>query len=94
VTTEFLTANRVLVSLDSYWAKGAAETVSEPHAEVKVLGGTKDNDMTRQELSARDEATFFWVWFDEPQLAASRDGPYRGGCILEGALTLISRSSD
>lgn len=50
--------------------------------------------MTRQELSALGEATFFWVWFDEPQLAASRDGPYRGGCILAGALTLISRRSD
>jgi hypothetical protein len=51
VTTEFWTVDRVLVSLEFYRAKEATETVSEPPAEVRVIGGTKDNDMTRQELS-------------------------------------------
>ena len=45
MTTQFWTAKRVLVSLDFYWAKGAAEKIFEPPAEVRVLGGTKDNDM-------------------------------------------------
>ena len=51
MTTEFWTVDRVLVSLEFYRAKEATETVSESPAEVRVIGGTKDNDMTRQELS-------------------------------------------
>ena len=51
MTTEFWTVDRVLVSLEFYRAKEATETVSDPPAEVRVIGGTKDNDMTRQELS-------------------------------------------
>ena len=51
MTTEFWTVDRVLVSLEFYRAKEATETVSEPPAEARVIGGTKDNDMTRQEFS-------------------------------------------
>jgi hypothetical protein len=29
------------------------------------------------------------VWFDEPQRDADGDGPYRGGCIWETAMTRV-----
>ena len=54
--------------------------------------------------SFRFEATIDWkamltrfggvavysVWFDEPQRDADGDGPYRGGCIHESAMTLVT----
>jgi hypothetical protein len=89
--TKFSSGDRVVISHDFFWAKGATGTISEPPPEVTALSGPWDLGLTRIERSALGEATVYWVWFDEPQRDADGDGPYRGGCIHEGALTPIAR---
>ena len=37
-------------------------------------------------ISELDTNTVYWVWFDEPQLDAEGDGPYRADMIWESAL--------
>ncbi len=95
MTTRFLAGDRVHISPEFFWAKGATGTISNPPPQVTSLSGIWDNgNLTHQEHSALGEATVYWVWFDEPQRDADGDGPYRGGCIWESALTLISRTSN
>jgi hypothetical protein len=86
----FAANDRIRISSDFFWAKGASGTVSEPPPEVVSLSGPWADDLTRQEKSALGEATVYWVWFDEPQFDADGEGPYRGGSIDADALTLIS----
>jgi len=94
VAAKFSTGDRVLISTDFYWAKGATGTISEPPPEVLALSGPWETRLTRQERSALGESTVYWVWFDEPQLDADGDGPFRGGCIHESALALIPTKAD
>jgi hypothetical protein len=94
VTPIFSVGDRVIISPNFYWAKGAAGTISTPPPEVTALSGPWEGDLTRQENSALGQATVYWVWFDEPQLDADGDGPYRGGCIHEKAMTLVARISN
>jgi hypothetical protein len=91
MSRRFLPGDRISISRDFYWAKGATGTISEPPPEVIALSGPWDDGITHQQHSALGEATVYWVWFDEPQRDADGDGPYRGGCIHENAMTLISR---
>jgi hypothetical protein len=86
---KFFAGNRVRVSQDFFWAKGAIGTISEPPDAVVSVSGAWDGNLTRQEKSALGTHTAYWVWFDEPQLDAEGDGPYRGGQIWETALTLL-----
>jgi hypothetical protein len=90
----FSVGDRIFVSPNFFWAKGATGIISTPPPEVTELSGPWKNNLTRQERSALGEATVYWVWFDEPQKDADGDGPYRGGCIHENALTLISKISN
>ena len=87
--SKFAVNDRIRVSPDFFWAKGALGTVSKPPAEVVAISGAWDDGLTRQEVSALGQATTYWVWFDEPQLDADGDGPYRGGQIHETAMKLI-----
>jgi hypothetical protein len=87
----FSIGDRVFISPDFFWAKGATGTISAPPPQVTVLSGPWDGGLTHQEHSALGEATVYWVWFDEPQHDADGDGPFRGGCIHESAMTLIAR---
>lgn len=87
MSRKFVPGDRVLVSHDFYWAKGAYGTIARPPAEVIALSGPWDDDLTRKEVSALGEATVYWVWFDEAQLDADGCGPYKGGSIHEDALT-------
>ena len=89
MNARFLAGDRVLISKDFFWAKGALGTVSVPPPEVTAISGPWDDGMTRQEHSALGEATVYWVWFDEPQFDADGDGPYRGGSIHENAITRV-----
>ncbi len=91
MSTKFSAGDRVVVSLDFFWAKGATGTISEPPPEVTMLSGPWEGGLTHIERSALGEAIVYWVWFDEPQRDADGDGPYRGGCIHENSLTLIAR---
>jgi hypothetical protein len=81
--------DRVRVSDDFFWAKGAAGRISKPPDAVTAISGAWDGELTRQETSALGTNTVYWVWFDEPQYDADGDGPYRGGSIWESALTII-----
>jgi hypothetical protein len=87
--SKFSANDRVRVSDDFFWAKGATGTISAPPIEVTSISGPWDGDITRQEHSELGEATVYWVWFDEPQLDAEGEGPYRAGSIHESAMTLI-----
>jgi hypothetical protein len=91
---KFSAGDRVFISPEFFWAKGAAGSISSPPPEVTLLSGLWDDDLTRQEHSALGEATVYWVWFDEPQKDAGGDGPFRGGSIHENAMTLLSRISN
>ncbi len=93
MTTKFSQGDRVIISLEFFWAKGASGTISRPPTEVTAISGPWDNGLTRTERSALGDATVYWVWFDVPQLDADGDGPYRGGSIWETALTLVPRIS-
>jgi hypothetical protein len=85
----FAEKDRVRVSEDFFWARGATGTISEPPPEVLTISGSWDTNLTRQEVSALGEHTVYWVWFDVPQRDADGDGPYRAGCIWESALTQL-----
>jgi hypothetical protein len=78
----FSDGDRVIVSPDFFWARGATGTVRKPLAEVIQIGGAWKG-LTRIEHSALGENTVYWVEFDAPQLDADGDGPYRAGCIHE-----------
>ena len=86
----FSAGDRIRVSYDFFWAKGARGTISRPPDEVTAISGEWDGGLTRRETSALGTNTVYWVWFDEPQHDADGDGPYRGGQIWESALTLVS----
>ena len=90
----FSIGDRVFISPDFFWAKGATGTISAPPPQVTALSGPWDGGLTRKEHSALGEATVYWVWFDEPQRDADGDGPFRGGCIHESAMALIARTAN
>jgi hypothetical protein len=92
MATKFQDGDRVIISEDFFWAKGATGTISKPPTEVTTISGPWENGLTRTEHSALGEATVYWVWFDEPQLDASGDGPYRGGSIWESAMSVVPRA--
>jgi hypothetical protein len=88
--TTFSAGDRVRVSDDFFWAKGAVGTIAAPADAVTSIGGEWDGGLIRQEVSALGTNTVYWVWFDEPQHDADGDGPYKGGQIWESALTLLT----
>ena len=84
--------DRVRVSDDFFWAKGATGTISNPPDAVTAISGAWDGELTRRENSALGTNTVYWVWFDDPQYDADGDGPYRGGSIWESALTILTNN--
>jgi hypothetical protein len=91
----FSEGNRVIVSQDFFWAKGATGTVGRPPAEIVALSGPWENDgLTQQERSALGVNTVYFVYFDDPQFDADGDGPYRGGQIWATALNRLSQISN
>jgi hypothetical protein len=86
----FAEGDRIQVSDEFFWAKGATGTISLPPSEVIAISGPWSGELTRQENSALGTNTVYWVWFDEPQYVANVDGPYKGGCIWESALTKLA----
>ncbi len=86
--------DRVRVSDEFFWAKGATGTIGVPPSAVTALSGQWDNGLTMQERSALGTNTTYWVWFDEPQYDADGDGPYRAGQIWESALTIITEHAN
>jgi hypothetical protein len=90
---QFREGDRVVVSPDFFWAKEAKGTVRKPPPEVIQIGGPW-NGLTRVERSALGENIVYWVEFDEPQVDADGDGPYRAGCIHQQSLFLLDKNSN
>jgi hypothetical protein len=93
MTKAFSLGDRVVIAEDSYWAKEALGTVSEPPPEV-ISTSVPWNGLTRGQTTALDREAVYWVWFDEPQRDADGDGPYRGGSIDVNALSLLPKKSN
>lgn len=87
--SKFFIGNRVRVSNEFFWARGAVGTISEPPDAVTAVSGPWDGNLTRLETSSLGLHTVYWVWFDEPQFDADGDGPYSGGSIWESALRIL-----
>ena len=85
----FLEGDRVRVSEQFFWARGATGTVSRPPVEVTTISGPWDAGLTRIERSVFGANAVYWIWFDDPQLDADGEGPYRGGSICASALTKL-----
>lgn len=85
-----LSANdRVRISEEFFWAKGATGTITEPPSEVVGLSGPWDNNLTRQERTALGVHGLLGL-VRCAQMHADGDGPYRGGSIDETAMNRIS----
>jgi hypothetical protein len=84
--------DKVRISQDFFWAKGATGWIAAPPSAVTALSGPWEGGLTRQEVSALGTNTVYWVWFDEPQYDADGDGPYRGGQIWGSALTILTEN--
>jgi hypothetical protein len=82
--------DRVRISDEFFWAKGATGRIAIPPSAVTALSGPWKDGLTHQEKSALGTNTVYWVWFDEPQRDADGDGPYLGGQIWQSALTIIT----
>ena len=82
----FSPGDRVRVADDFFWACAATGTIGIPPDEVVAISGAWDDNLTRQEKSALGTNTVYWVWFDQPQLDADGEGPFRGGQIWESKL--------
>jgi hypothetical protein len=67
---KFAVGDRVRVSDDFFWARGASGVISKPPDEVTAISGSWDGELTRQEISALGTNIVYWVWFDEPQYDA------------------------
>ena len=93
MSTKFFEGDRIIVSPDFFWAKGATGTICKPPKELIHISGAW-NGLTRIEQSALGENIVYWVEFDEPQRDADGDGPYRAGCIWENSLTLLAQASN
>ena len=87
IMTRFKPGDRVRISDGFFWAKNARDDFGASR------GGDHQWRMGCRADSSREkrtgENTVYWVWFDEPQLDADGDGPYRGGCIWETAMELV-----
>jgi hypothetical protein len=89
MSKRFLPGDRIRISEDFHWARGATGTVSPPPPQVTAISGPWDEGLTRRERTAVGEQIVYWIWFDEPQMDADGDGPYKGGSIVDQAIELI-----
>jgi hypothetical protein len=89
---KFVVGDRVRISVEFFWARGASGTIARPLQTVTGISGEWEGGLTREETSALGTHTVYWINFDEPQYDADEDGPYRAGSIWEEALTLLTRT--
>lgn len=66
--------DRVRVSLDHEWARGALGVVKEPPPAVAKFGAPWEG-LRRYEDPPSGRLVFYWIEFDEPQTGPGGDGP-------------------
>jgi hypothetical protein len=90
---KFRLHDRIRISQTHHWAQGATGTISEPPDFLLKL--TEDDnpyeDYHRYVQGVKGPIEFFFVWFDEPQIDADGDGPYKGGEIEAEAIESLNR---
>lgn len=74
---EFSIGDRVRITDQNHWAKGALGTVTDP-PELARCVGPGWNEHTRTMVEDGAELTMYWVQFDSPQHDPEGDGPYDG----------------
>jgi hypothetical protein len=79
---KFVPGDRVRVSRDYHWARGATGVIRLPPPQVAGLDGDWSGHVRRVQTT-QSVVTFYWVEFDRPQRDANGDGPYLGGEIDE-----------
>lgn len=81
---KFEIGDKVRISDEYHWARGATGSVEPPPESAKALaadGGEPWDGWHRFVIGVQGGIEFFWVVFDEPQIDADGDGPYQGGEI-------------
>jgi hypothetical protein len=91
---KFKPGDKVCVSSRYHWVQGAIGTIAEPPEFARRLAEIEApwEGWHRYVEGTGQPIEFYWVWFDEPQLDADGDGPYRGGEIDASMLEFLSRS--
>ena len=88
---DYSVGDRVRISLQYHWAKGAKGTIQPPPEFVQDLVADCDPwEGNCRVVKGRERLiTFYWVEFDEPYRDADGDGPYAAGEIDAEALEPI-----
>ena len=91
----FSSGDRVRVAESYSWAKGAVGTVELPPEAVRALVEEYHpyDGCTRTVPTLHGPEEQVWVSFDEPQIDADGDGPYRGAEIPTNMLEAFSPRS-
>lgn len=84
----FSAKDRVRISTDYHWARGANATICSPPEYITSLAPGWDG-LTRTVQAVRGPLTLYWVRFDDAQTDADGDGPYFEAEIEETALSAI-----
>jgi hypothetical protein len=75
VRMTFSAGDRVKVSEQYHWAKGAFGTVVQPPDAIAAMSDSW-RGLHREVPSLRGALIFYWVRFDRPHRDADGDGPY------------------
>ncbi len=88
---KFQPGDRIRISSNSSWAIGAKGTIAQPpdFAVRRVEDEAPWQGHHRFVKGRQEFIEFFWVWFDEPQIDADGDGPYKGGEFEMDAIDLL-----
>jgi hypothetical protein len=77
---EFQLGERVRISQDHHWARGANATVIEPPEQMRRVYGDW-SEVHREVPSLEGTIRCYWVRFDEAYRDADGHGPYQEGGI-------------
>lgn len=80
---DFKPGDRVRISINYNWAKGALGTIDNaPEFARKLVEGEAPWEGHRRFVrGVEGPIEIYWVWFDEPQHDPDGDGPYKGSEI-------------
>ena len=89
---DYSVGDRVRISPQYHWAKGATGTIEAPPEFAQDLVADCDPWQGHWRIVKGRERLmrFYWVELDEPQMDADGDGPYSAGEIDADALEPIS----